>query len=354
MTTEDPRPSHPAASRGHPGDDRSAPLLGAEHRPARIYLARLAPTGRRVQATALTRIAALLSDGAADADTLPWGRRRYAHTQAVRAHLAARYAPATANRMLAALRGVLTEAWRLGQMDAEDLHRAIDLPPVRGARPPAGRHVAAAELAAVLAHCPDSPAGRRDAALIALLYGTGARRSEALALDVADLDLDPDPEPGPRRVAGSVRVRGGKGGKQRVVYLPAGAADALRAWLGVRGPAPGPLFCPIRRGGHLVAGARLTGAAVGQILSRRAEAAGVARFRAHDLRRTLVGDLLEAGADLATVARICGHARPGTTARYDRRAEQPLQRAAGLVAVPFPTAAPAGSEAAPGPDADPS
>ena len=63
---------------------------------------------------------------------MPWGRLRYAHTQAVRTHLAATYAPATANRMLAALRGVLREAWRLGQMSGEDFHRAVDL--ARGAR----------------------------------------------------------------------------------------------------------------------------------------------------------------------------------------------------------------------------
>ena len=56
----------------------------------------------------------------------------YQHTQAARTALAGRYAPATANRMLAALRGVLREAWRLGQLGAEELARATDLATVHG------------------------------------------------------------------------------------------------------------------------------------------------------------------------------------------------------------------------------
>lgn len=331
-----PRPTPGPAVPGQRTGNLTGPvpvpvLVATEDRPARVYLARLAPSGRRVQATALTQIAGLLSGGSADADTLPWGQLRYHHTQAVRGYLAETFAPATANRMLAALRGVLTEAWRLGQMSAEDLHRATDLTAVRGERPPAGRHLSRAEIAAVLAGCDRTPAGLRDAALIAVLYGTGLRRSEAVALDLADLDL----------AAASVRVQSGKGGKHRVVFLPAGAAAALSAWLAVRGADPGPLFSPVRRGGHPVVGRRLTDGAVGYILNRRADAAGVARFGAHDLRRTAVGDLLDAGADIATVAQICGHAGPGTTARYDRRPEQAKQRAATLLHVPYPAPSPA-------------
>jgi integrase len=340
MASDDTAPAaDPPAAPDPPADPPSGPLprlLSAEDRPARVYLGRLAPSGRRVQACALARIAELVSGGTADGDTLPWGQLGYQHTQAIRGHLAARYAPATANRMLAALRGVLTEAWRLGQMDAEALHRATDLAAVRGRRPPAGRHVSRAEIAAVLAGCTATPGGRRDAALVAVLYGTGMRRSEAVALDLADVDL----------AAGSVRVRAGKGGRHRTVFLPTGATATVRAWLEVRGGQPGPLFCPVRRGGHPQPGHRLTGESVGLILARRAEAAGVARFGAHDLRRTAVGNLLDAGIDIATVSQICGHADPGTTARYDRRPEQARQRAATVLQVPVP--APPGGGGGPG------
>jgi integrase len=121
---------------------------------------------------------------------------------------------------------------------------------------------------------------------------------------------------------------------------------AVRAWLEARGGQPGPLFCRVRRGGHPTPGHRLTGEAVGLILARRAEAAGVARFGAHDLRRTAVGNLLDAGIDIATVSQICGHADPGTTARYDRRPEQAKQRAATVLQVPL--SAPADGDGGPG------
>lgn len=303
----------------------SVGMVAGDRCPASVYLARLAPTGRRVQATALTQIAALVCDGPADVTAMPWARLRYAHTQAIRTQLAGRYAPATANRMLAALRGVLREAWRLGQMSSEDFHRAVDLPAVRGHRLPAGRAVSGGELAALFATCGTDAAGVRDAALIAVLYGCGLRRSEAAALELADVDLD----------RAAVKVRNGKGAKSRVTYLPAGAVAAVAAWVRLRGDQDGPLFCPVRRGGHLQPGRGMSGQAIRDILRRRAALANVAPFGPHDLRRSAVGDLLDAGADLAVVSRLCGHASPTTTARYDRRPEAAKARAASLLHVPY-------------------
>jgi len=296
-------------------------------RPATVYLAGLAPGSRPAQAHALGVIAGLLSGGRLTPHTLPWERVAHQHTAALRSALAERYAPATANRMLAALRGVLRAAWRLRLMDAEAYHRAVDVKAVRGSRLPKGRGLERGELRAMFKTIAEDnrPAVRaRDAAMLALLYGAGLRRAELVALDLADYDV----------TAGTLRVQG-KGRKERLLHAANGTADALAAWLTMRGPEPGPLFTPVTPGGQLRLGERLTPAAVFDWLRRLVQRAGIARCAPHDLRRSFISDLLDAGADIAVVQQLAGHANVQTTARYDRRGEQAKRRAVGMLAVPY-------------------
>lgn len=300
--------------------------LPSDRNPSAVYLARLAPSSRRPMRDALETIAGLLTGGSADAMSVDWSAVRYQHSQAVRSALAAKYAPATANRMLSALRGVLREAWRLGLSNAEDYQRAADIETVRGERLPRGRALSMGELGALMRACSadESAAGVRDAALLGLLYGSGMRRAEVVALDLADFD----------RESGALVIREGKGRKDRTVYATNGAADALTDWLTARGTEPGPLFLPVNRGGSIVA-RRMTGQAVLYVVARRAEDAKVATFSPHDLRRTMISHLLDAGADIVTVQKLAGHSNVQTTARYDRRGEETKKRAAELLHVPY-------------------
>jgi integrase len=220
---------------------------------------------------------------------------------------------------------VLKEARRLGQISADDYDQASDLKNVRGTRLPQGRALGEGEVASLMRVCADdaSPAGVRDAAIIALLRGTGLRRSEAVALDLADY------EP----ASGALTIRNGKGKKERLTYVAGGAKAALDEWLIARGQATGPLFYGITKGGRLVV-RRLADQAIAVICAARATEAGVAPFTPHDMRRTFISGLLDAGADIATVQRLAGHEDPATTSRYDRRGEMVKQRAIELVHVP--------------------
>jgi len=101
----------------------------------------------------------------------------------------------------------------------------------------------------------------------------------------------------------------GKGNRQRAV--PVGnAAPALADWLAIRGEEAGPLFWGL---GNRNRRSRLTDQAIYKMLRKRARMAGVSRLSPHDFRRTFVGDLLDAGADIVTVQKMAGHASPATT-----------------------------------------
>ena len=179
---------------------------------------------------------------------------------------------ATVNKTLAAVRGVLKESWRLGHLSAEDYQHATDIPTVRGETLPRGRALNTGELRALFAACArdESLAGVRDAAILALLYGAGLRRSELVALDREDYDAE----------TGTLAVRRGKGRKERMAYVTNGSPEAMAAWLALRGGHAGALFWPIDKGGRAVE-RRMTAHALLFVLRRRAaQAVGADRRRA--------------------------------------------------------------------------
>src|SRR5437016_4077324 len=154
--------------------------------------------------------------------------------------------------MLSALRGVLRECWETQLISIEDYQAATSIPAARGESEPRGRNLSADELRSLFRACSHSlpqrrqqdsaVRRRRDAAFLALAYSCGLRRSEAVAVDLADLDL----------VNGELRVRRGKGRKPREVTLAPSAIPALQDWLKTRGSEPGPLFCAVLKSGRLL------------------------------------------------------------------------------------------------------
>jgi len=118
------------------------------------------------------------------------------------------------------------------------------------------------------------------------------------------------------------------------VFRPSGTKRANLVTLRDIGHEPGPLFCPVTQRGDVVV-RPMTDQAIYAILQSRAAKANVKAFSPHDLRRSCVSDLLDAGVDISVVQRFVGHANVTTTARYDRRGEQAKKKAAKSLHVPF-------------------
>ncbi len=93
---------------------------------------------------------------------------------------------------------------------------------------------------------------------------------------------------------------------------------------------------PNKKAGQTIfRGGALTSQAIYNMLYKRAQQAGIKNFSPHDLRRTFISHLLDAGADIVTVSKMAGHANIQTTARYDRRPEETKRNAAELLRVPY-------------------
>ena len=304
-------------------------VLPLSQNPAVVYIMALSAGSQRTMRMSLTTIAQLL--GYPDLETCPWHELRAQHTSVLRGLLQERYAVATVNKMLSALRGVLHRAWEMDLITTDVYQRAVNFKNVEGSAAPvaAGRSLTQRELNRLMEVCleDDGTGGQRDAAIIAVAYATGARRAELVGLDLADVT----------REEGTLKVViRGKGKKTRTTYMRAPLSDALLDWMQLRGAEPGPLFLRLQHGGRPMSETRrLSTQAIYEMLLARGTQAGIERFSPHDLRRTCISNHLDAGTDITTVAGIVGHSNVQTTARYDRRAERAKRDAAGNVHIAY-------------------
>jgi integrase/recombinase XerD len=214
-------------------------------------------------------------------------------------------ADSTVARKIASIRGLHRFLVVEGMTDT-DPTALIDSP----RRPDPFPKALTVEEAIALVEAPrvDERPGRRDRALLEFLYGTGARVSETVGVDLGDVDLED-------RLA---KVTG-KGSRQRLVPLGTKAVEAIRFWLPdrmelVSRKTPGdPLFINLR-------GGRLSRQGMFEIVKKHASRAGIERKRVspHVLRHSAATHMVEAGADLRTVQEMLGHATISTTQVYTR------------------------------------
>ena len=226
---------------------------------------------------------------------------------------AAPYSPASVARMLVSLRAL----YRF--LVAEDL---LDVDPTSKVGSPKRprsipKAIAVEDVEELLSLPSDDVLGRRDRAILELLYGTGLRISELVALDVDDIDLE-------GRV---VLVRMGKGSKSRRVPIGREAIKAMSAYItqarpqlvakAKQGLSKGALFLNAR-------GGRLSRQGCWKVLKGYARVAGIEdQVSPHTLRHSFATHMLDGGADIRVVQELLGHASLATTQVYtmvsDRR-----------------------------------
>ncbi|MQA94934.1 MAG: tyrosine recombinase [Streptosporangiales bacterium] len=217
----------------------------------------------------------------------------------------------SAARAVVSVRGLHRFALREG-LAPDDPAREVR-PPAPPRRLPKAISIDEVERLLAAAGPAGAPLGLRDRGLLELLYGTGARISEAVGLDLDDLDRGTAAETGDE--VGVVRYRG-KGGKERIVPVGRYARAAVDAYL-VRGR---PTLAASGRGTPALflnaRGGRLTRQGAWAVLHAAAERAGLAEVSPHTLRHSFATHLLDGGADVRVVQELLGHASVTTTQVY--------------------------------------
>ncbi|MFC0674805.1 tyrosine recombinase [Brachybacterium hainanense] len=272
----------------------SANSVAAYRRDLTRYLARLEATGLALEQVGPEQIAEYLRTVREGADGF------------------APLAASSAARALAAVRGLHSFLAEEHDLSGTDPTRAVPAP----SRPQRLPHpLEIEEVIALIEASGRERGGRlavpralRDRALLELLYGLGARISEAVGIDLDDLDRD-----------GRAVVLHGKGDKHRVVPAGTFALDAVDAYVSRGRPAL------LARGGGSPAlflgsrGTRLSRQAAWAIVAEAAETAGLQeRVSPHTLRHSYATHLLHGGADVRSVQELLGHASVTTTQLYTK------------------------------------
>ena len=291
--------------------------------PLALYLARLAPSSQLTMKYVLQDAADRLGFVELDIHEVPWHQLQPGHVIALVAALREDgYAPNTSSLYVNAIRGVTNEAWRQSLISHEHLLKMRSVKPMAGTRLSKGKNIRRTLIRELMDVCAADPRpqGRRDAAIIAILYGSGMRKSESVNLDLAQIDF----------AERSLQVTG-KGNKQLIKYAPTWAFTVLNDWLELRrsclpeGQSDDAfLFNRIRRGSHITRD-RITKHAIYFIAKQRGRQIGM-DIMPHDFRRSFITRVIEEH-DLSIAQKLAHHANISTTASYDMRGENERRRA---------------------------
>ncbi len=279
--------------------------------PLIVYMAKLAPSSRRVVAQRLRHACEIA--GLAQPQDLDWSTLRAQHVDAMRSlMLAAGVSPGTCNATLSAVKGVGKAAFRLGLITGDDWIRSKETGPAKGSRLPQGQALKDEDRAIAIPEW----FSVRDRAILLVLRDAGLRRDEVARMDMAGLDMD----------ARHLTIIG-KGNKQRRVPLSDELHAGLVAWLKVRGQAPGPAFCRVTEQGTLTPDMHaLSAQTIFSIVKRTGQ-----DLSPHSFRRGFASVLLRRGASLPVISRLMGHSSVQTTALYMRDLEDDAKAAIALL-----------------------
>ena len=227
------------------------------------------------------------------------------------------FSPSSVARLVVSLRALYRFLVREGHLDV-DPTAGLGVPKLPRSLPKA---IPLEDIERLIDLPDSSPLGRRDKALIEVLYGTGLRISELAALDLDDIDVDD----------GTLLVRAGKGNKSRVLPVGRAARKAVADYLTVTRPElakKGSKQPRVDRAALFLnaRGGRLSRQGCWKILKGYARTGGMEqKVSPHTLRHSFATHMLDAGADIRAVQELLGHASLTTTQVYTLVSDQRLR-----------------------------
>jgi len=283
--------------------------------PVALYLQQLAASSRQTMRYVLQDAADRLGVDDVAIEEFPWHQLQPGHITALVAALRTDgYAPNTSSLYVNAIRGVMNQAWQQSLITQDQLLKIRAVKAGGGSRLIKGRNLRRTLIRELMDVCAADPRpqGLRDAAIIAILYGSGMRKSESVNMDLRQVNM----------AERSLQVLG-KGNKELIKFAPAWAFEKLQVWLDFRreqlpeGVSDDTfLFNRIRRGSHITR-ERITKHAIYYIAKQRGKQVGV-DIMPHDFRRSFITRVIEE-YDVSIAQKLAHHANIATTVSYDMR-----------------------------------